>query len=61
MHLHYINILSSVLEFDVKELHREINRQKQVRNKKDRKFFNNEVSKKDMRCALFSWLEHRML
>ena len=34
-HLHYINILSSILEFYVKELHREIDRQKQERNKKD--------------------------
>ena len=60
-HLYYINILSLVLEFDVKELQREIDRQKQERKKKDRSFFNNGVSKKDKHFTLFGWLEHRML
>ena len=61
-HLHYINILSLVLEFDVKDLHREIDGQKQERNKKEtRKKESSSIMRCQKRHKLFGWLEHRML
>ena len=50
-------VLSSVLEFDVKELNKEID--KTETRKIDSS--HNGVLKKDIHCDLFGWLEHRML